>query len=507
MDDSLISQDIVISDSQAENNLYSPIAKLYAELLGEIFVLAKTSTKSYSGKPSWLNVAGVCQAWREVALDTPRLWNRFDVSHIKHLEWASTILGRSGGLPLMIECTRPLNLKYLDILKTVVSHISRMRELDIYAQPDTLLSLFTSQPSTSPLSQLRSLSLTQSKGGEDSEPDRSQLWLQRVFEMAMPTLQTLKLVEVVLPLDIPAFPHLRRLEIATASIKVTTILSFLRNAPYLEELILIVHPFTGESVGTTSPTTIDLPNLKWLSLASTRFDTSVLFQYIHYHPSTRIQINMTKPFTPWLPQPNQTMQSFAGLVSHFASSDEATQIDSLFFLNNPAHGLHLKASTGDVASLDIRCDSVSPPDIGPTFGLLSILPQSNIRSFRISGLSRIGREAWMNLFRQQDHLQELEAEMVKEELVQMLLKSSEDEPTVLPELKRLAFRRCLFVDLVEYLKTFLKERKALGVSLDELKISKSGILPEEVLELRAHVRVDWDGLTYNDPYEDDPRSP
>ncbi|KAF4564478.1 hypothetical protein EYR40_010640 [Pleurotus pulmonarius] len=388
-----------------------------------------------------------------------------------------------------------------------MSHVAGLRELDIYARPDTLLSLFTSQPSTFPLTQLRSLSLTQSKGGEGPEPDRSQLWLQRVFEMPMPALQTLKLVEVVLPPDIPAFLNLQRLEIATASIKVTTILSLLRDAPYLEELLLLVHPFTGESVGTTSPTIIDLPNLKWLSLASTRFDTFVLFQYIHYHPSTRIHINMTKPFTPWLPQPDQTMQNFAGLVSHFASSAEATKIDSLSFLNNPTQELHLKASIGDTPSLDIRCDAVSSTDVGPTFGLLALLPQSNIRSFRISGLSGIRREDWTDLFRQQDHLQELEVEMVKEEFPQMLSKSSEDEPTVLPELKRLAFCRCLFVVLIEYLKTFLVERKTLGIPLDELKISKSGILPEEVLELRAHVRVDWDGLTYNDPHEDDPRSP
>lgn len=487
--------------------MYSPISKLYAELLGEIFVLAKTLTKSYSGESGWLNVAGVCQAWREVALDTPRLWSRFDVSHIKHLEWASTILARSGGLPLLIDCTRPLNLKYLDILKTVITHIPGMRELDIYAQPNTLLSLFTSQSSTSLLTQLRSLSLTQSKGGEGSGPDRSQLWLQRVFELPMPTLQNLKLVEVVLPLDIPAFPHLRRLEIATASIKVTTILSLLRDAPYLEELILAVRPYNGQSVGTTSPTTIDLPNLKWLSLTSTRFDTSVLFQYIHYHPSTHIQINMNRPFNPWQPQPNQVMQSFAGLVSHFASSAEATEIDSLSFLNNPAQELHLKASIGDVPSLDIRCDAVSSADVGPSFGLLALLPQSNIRSFRISGLSGIRREDWTDLFRQQDHLEELDVEMVKEEFPQMLSKSSEDEPTVLPELKRLAFCRCLFVVLIEYLKTFLVERKTLGVPLDELKISKSGILPEEVLELRAYVRVDWDGVTCNDPHDDDPRSP
>ncbi|KAL4255543.1 hypothetical protein AB1N83_011660 [Pleurotus pulmonarius] len=65
------------------SNTQAPISKLPPELLGEIFVLAK-SRKGDSYHPivldvalgqRWSNVAGVCRDWREIALGAPRMWD------------------------------------------------------------------------------------------------------------------------------------------------------------------------------------------------------------------------------------------------------------------------------------------------------------------------------------------------------------------------------------------------------------------------------------------------
>lgn len=127
----------------------SPITKLHLELLGEIFLLAKSSTVQSrddgtlrsEGGWGWLNVVGVCRTWREIALNTAQMWNGFDISHIKHVEWALLLLARSKDAPLFVECASPC--ENTDVLCAIAPHLPRIQELYLRTGSSQILSLFS----------------------------------------------------------------------------------------------------------------------------------------------------------------------------------------------------------------------------------------------------------------------------------------------------------------------------------------------------------------------------
>ncbi|EIW84447.1 hypothetical protein CONPUDRAFT_80785 [Coniophora puteana RWD-64-598 SS2] len=78
---------------RAHSRMATALARLPFEILAEIFELSQLSTQQSSqelslgvslyrpprGHCGIVNVAQVCRDWRQVALATPRLWNRLDI--------------------------------------------------------------------------------------------------------------------------------------------------------------------------------------------------------------------------------------------------------------------------------------------------------------------------------------------------------------------------------------------------------------------------------------------
>lgn len=90
-----IDQEIAIHEAAIHNlrtrrNAASHILKLPVELLGDVFVLTKSLM--YYDAAKWLAITEVCRSWREIAINTPSLWNSFDMSELRNLEWARTVL-------------------------------------------------------------------------------------------------------------------------------------------------------------------------------------------------------------------------------------------------------------------------------------------------------------------------------------------------------------------------------------------------------------------------------
>ncbi|KAF9500598.1 hypothetical protein BDN71DRAFT_1501811 [Pleurotus eryngii] len=266
----------------------SPIFKLQLELLGEIFVLAKSSTlrsrdngtlKSEGGC-GWLNVVGVCRTWQEIALNTAQIWNRFDMPDIKHVEWALLLLARSKDVPLFVECASPC--KNTNVLCAIGPHLPRIQELYLPARSSQILSFFVAKG-------LRFLGLR-------PLDNASSPVIEGVLKIDTPILSCLELVRVDLPASIPCLPLLRRLYIGSmegfCDMTVKSLLLFLRSTPSLESLE-IIHALRKPTA--LSYPTVDLPKLSRISLTSKYFQTSLLFQHIRYPSSSAVGFISTDP--------------------------------------------------------------------------------------------------------------------------------------------------------------------------------------------------------------------
>ncbi|KAH9843737.1 uncharacterized protein C8Q71DRAFT_11986 [Rhodofomes roseus] len=80
----------------ARRNELAPVLRLPVELLSEVFVLNATTHSPDDLR--WTNVAYVCQYWRSVAVQTPRLWTCIN---FKAEPWVALQLERSKNMPLV----------------------------------------------------------------------------------------------------------------------------------------------------------------------------------------------------------------------------------------------------------------------------------------------------------------------------------------------------------------------------------------------------------------------
>lgn len=90
-------------------NVLAPCLRLPVELLSEIFIL--NATTLHPDDLSWLHVASVCQYWRSVAINTPRLWTRIS---FKAEPWVTLLLERSKTMPLTVQldlCARQFDYR------------------------------------------------------------------------------------------------------------------------------------------------------------------------------------------------------------------------------------------------------------------------------------------------------------------------------------------------------------------------------------------------------------
>lgn len=89
--------------SHSYQNLLNPIRRLPVEVLGGIFILCQGSTR----RDRSILPALVCRHWRDVAIATPRLWDRLRIPYpgkrSADAEMTQIWLERSGGLPLKID--------------------------------------------------------------------------------------------------------------------------------------------------------------------------------------------------------------------------------------------------------------------------------------------------------------------------------------------------------------------------------------------------------------------
>ncbi|KDQ13429.1 hypothetical protein BOTBODRAFT_55978 [Botryobasidium botryosum FD-172 SS1] len=268
---------------RTRQNELVPVHRLPNELLGAIFVLAGSTSFQVSGWPASFSISQVCKLWRQVALNTPRLWMNIDVSAGDEL--ASIYVERSG--------TAPLNLSVN--FGVLPSQDDKTREIywSRYADRWSRLSIQNPSPITTsqdcalrwlthsaPILEALEIS-TQQRFGRQRSLDVS-------LDIQMPRLREVKLAGLYLPLTLPIFRGLTILHLTRIMYTFMTAISLLRvlvECPALEELrfdLLVIEGGSDrdEIPGNTMPEIVDLSHLRVITLRHLPVRTT---QYLLVH--------------------------------------------------------------------------------------------------------------------------------------------------------------------------------------------------------------------------------
>ncbi|PFH45815.1 hypothetical protein AMATHDRAFT_51448 [Amanita thiersii Skay4041] len=239
----------------------SPIATLSEDVLRYIFSLcAEEVTLPLQEEPHALTLLQVCCSWREVALDTPELWNRFcinyqyaDQRHVQ--EW----LLRAKRFLVSASTTDHMDDRCLYSLIRLFINQYQLKRLRIYLRCNQLLS-FLSNAKNETLEDLELYS-----EHRESEHRGPQLFLPAQFPF--PNLKTLYFYSRHYCLDLQGIRYLpwNRLSKLTLEVRTTPsiLLESLKEAATLESLEIMLTAYDNYSPPEDQ---IILPQLKKLIL-------------------------------------------------------------------------------------------------------------------------------------------------------------------------------------------------------------------------------------------------
>ncbi|KAL4257080.1 hypothetical protein AB1N83_011025 [Pleurotus pulmonarius] len=484
------------------SNTQAPISKLPPELLGEIFVLAK-SHKGDSYYPNvsdvalgqrWSNVAGVCRNWREIALGAPRMWDTLDLPNIRCLEWATLLVTRANNAPLRVRCVdQPLSVDRA-VLSFVFSRIDTIKdiELGLSLSGRPKIEEFFGTQKTAYI--LQSLRIYRRDTVNDDIPMNGAIH-GLLNAIQMPSLRTLEVTSFSLPQSISPLPQLRRLyyspplsgvEEATTS----GLLSFLRSAPSLEELE-IRHPLQPSGGGST---TVTLPNLSFLSYTTTRVEDSALFRFIHYPSSSRIKFMSSHP-----PASGTALCSsdLATVLTHLSHSDRITKCTVASFV---AHGSYFGILVEDCHGLVFDLSfTTREGDILSLLKLSAMLPPSGARTLHICGFHSVSIADWGTLLSRHEQVQDLGVERVDVNFMRALLRPSQTELPPFMQLKRFIINRCDIEESAASIERILVERRELQSPIDVVRISGCRVTVDTINHLEEYADVLWDCVEVLNP--------
>jgi hypothetical protein len=222
IDQRIASLELEISLLRRRRNVLQPVSRLFPELLSDIFVRVQgvihppeMSIYASGAHLEWFCLLKVCHMWRGIAIGTPDLWTRLDLtmSSFKSAIWADW-LTRSGALPMHIRMDVSENaLSGLKMLPKTVLHLSLRNKYSSLGAIDTLTLSFLHTGS------LRSLcidglthgyerlrieapqNVSESRAGELRQLLLSACGPSASFLRGMHNLQSLRLNQCVLPQD------------------------------------------------------------------------------------------------------------------------------------------------------------------------------------------------------------------------------------------------------------------------------------------------------------------
>ncbi|TCD65165.1 hypothetical protein EIP91_003021 [Steccherinum ochraceum] len=256
---------------------YAPIHRLPPEILNLIFVacqdaVALPARHKWSNTRSihrWVRVIQVCHYWREVGLNTPRLWTDIYMSGTDSPQRIRTFLERSQQAPLTITI-RDCSSIQQETLCAVIAEIARAERVDIEMSCSDFERIegINCWPSIAPL--LRSLK-TRDVSRIKAVPDTYRVFFAKVLAPSLEHLDTDCSLVDWMPGAAPV--SLTTLLVANsqspyAVTSVESVIEFLARLPHLERLELVdaLEPIPAQAVSAPPHKKVALPRMRRLCL-------------------------------------------------------------------------------------------------------------------------------------------------------------------------------------------------------------------------------------------------
>ncbi|KAJ8508602.1 hypothetical protein ONZ45_g9140 [Pleurotus djamor] len=248
----------------------------------------------------WLSVLGVCRAWRELALDSPRLWSRV---WLRQNDLREEWIKRSKSVPLdfFVDIYNVESAVVESLAMIVKGEKARVRELIVSSNWDEEMMSFIRLSECTAAPKLQYLSL---EDGHATIPSDTMVG----FNWDLPSLRSFQLQGLPLPFPFPSFSNLTELVILTwgfktfgQCIRLSSAISILRHHPQLEHLELS-HLDHFDDDGATSPSNlsdvrVSLPRLKLLELFARDTRHLSLLQHLEYPPTARVILGCSNTHT------------------------------------------------------------------------------------------------------------------------------------------------------------------------------------------------------------------
>ncbi|KAF9490242.1 hypothetical protein BDN71DRAFT_1511422 [Pleurotus eryngii] len=394
-----------------------------------------------SRSEKWINVAGVCRRWREVALVSPRLWCTID---IRQPTRALTPLARSKSAPLQIRgSTSETELMSTkadeELAKAVMEKIGCIQSLDLkgWQGENILRFLHLNAPTPAP-SMLEHLQLVIK--GRVVPPVSLP---SDISQQVMPSLHHLELKNINICSDFLPLPHLRCLKftsIQSAAIRSSTLLSLLQYSPELETIE--VEGVDEENLSDCPRTQVQLRNLFNLSITSQKIAASAILGHLDFPPSADVTFLSERERT-WNPDLSNLVEI---CVNHFAAHS-AHSIDEV-----QVHG-------------------------GERFQL-SALRLETVSTLELDRLVEMPQTQWTKLFSAFKQVEDLRFAGFRVIRPSRALIKVLGNSALLPRLKA-------------HLRKLLKERKHLEI-LVKVSFEFCSITAAAIGRLREFLEIDWD---------------
>ena len=199
----------VTQELKYRRNALVPISRLPTETLAEIFSLLPGSGNEDVPYLEWIYVTHVCHRWREIALNSPYLWNHITFTELT-LDAITEILARAKMSPLSLEGRIDIWRadRFIAFWRQLEAHISHTRHLNFSGDFQRVLERLVS-----PAPALTSLSLTYPRPCYSPPQDIP----DSLFNGTAPKLTHLDLLGTSIGWKSPLLKGLQTLKVSTPS--------------------------------------------------------------------------------------------------------------------------------------------------------------------------------------------------------------------------------------------------------------------------------------------------
>lgn len=276
-----------IAKIKRQLNKISPIYRLPPEILGDIFICAARSAFDSTRPYGWIKLTHVCDAWREVALHTPRLWSHIHLR--RNLAFMREVLARSKEAPLRVnvdlsryETPEVVELAFAHLHHTAVLQLRQgfgkaiaNISFPLFAPVLGRLELSTDDPESPVANMVQNCRMPELFHLDIRSPAFLFPWSHPIFQNSLTHL---------------TFSNTGR-ETSTALHEVLKVLSDMPNLKFVDFDRVLVPPSQSSH---SACTTIHLPQLEVLRLRGLCEGCTPFLQHIAYPCTTRLYITVTR---------------------------------------------------------------------------------------------------------------------------------------------------------------------------------------------------------------------